>query len=104
MIREKLSVFNSSLITSALITVVIMSAVKAMVAPTAMAERREREERREERSAQTKVVVRGLNFFYGRTQALHNISLDVPERVVTAFIGPSGCGKSTFLRTLNRMN
>jgi phosphate transport system ATP-binding protein len=54
--------------------------------------------------APAKISVRGLNFFYGRAQALHNISLDVPERVVMAFIGPSGCGKSTFLRTLNRMN
>src|SRR5947209_3030862 len=51
-----------------------------------------------------KISVRGLNFFYGRAQALHNISLDMPERVVMAFIGPSGCGKSTFLRTMNRMN
>jgi phosphate transport system ATP-binding protein len=51
-----------------------------------------------------KVSVRDLNFFYGRTQALHDISLDIPERIVMAFIGPSGCGKSTFLRTLNRMN
>ena len=55
-------------------------------------------------AAPAKISVRGLNFFYGRTQALHNISLDIPERVVMAFIGPSGCGKSTFLRTLNRMN
>jgi phosphate transport system ATP-binding protein len=55
-------------------------------------------------SAETKINVRGLNFFYGRVQALHHISLDIPERVVMAFIGPSGCGKSTFLRTLNRMN
>src|ERR1051326_8742894 len=56
--------------------------------------------------AQTKakVVVRDLNFFYGKTQALHNIALEIPERIVMAFIGPSGCGKSTFLRTLNRMN
>src|SRR5690349_2183575 len=54
--------------------------------------------------AKTKVVVRDLDFFYGRVQALHNISLDIPERIVMAFIGPSGCGKSTFLRTLNRMN
>jgi phosphate transport system ATP-binding protein len=54
--------------------------------------------------AAAKVSVRGLNFFYGSQQALHNISLDAPERVVMAFIGPSGCGKSTFLRTLNRMN
>ena len=45
-----------------------------------------------------------LNFYYGHTQALQNISLEVPERLVMAFIGPSGCGKSTFLRTLNRMN
>ncbi|HEV2912937.1 MAG TPA: phosphate ABC transporter ATP-binding protein PstB [Pyrinomonadaceae bacterium] len=52
----------------------------------------------------TKITVRGLNFFYGHTQALFDISLDVPERIVMAFIGPSGCGKSTFLRTLNRMN
>jgi phosphate transport system ATP-binding protein len=48
-------------------------------------------------------TVAGLNFFYGETQALHEISLTVPEHTVTAFIGPSGCGKSTFLRTLNRM-
>ncbi|HEV7906464.1 MAG TPA: phosphate ABC transporter ATP-binding protein PstB, partial [Pyrinomonadaceae bacterium] len=52
----------------------------------------------------TKVSVRELNFFYGATQALFNISLSIPERIVMAFIGPSGCGKSTFLRTLNRMN
>src|SRR5215213_9018072 len=52
----------------------------------------------------TKISVRDLNFFYGRAQALHNIWLDIPERMVMAFIGPSGCGKSTFLRTLNRMN
>ena len=57
-----------------------------------------------EEAAAVKISVRGLDFFYGRAQALYNISLDVPERVVMAFIGPSGCGKSTFLRTLNRMN
>jgi phosphate transport system ATP-binding protein len=51
-----------------------------------------------------KVSVRELNFYYGRAQALHDISLDIPERIVMALIGPSGCGKSTFLRTLNRMN
>src|SRR6266567_8901417 len=45
-----------------------------------------------------------LNFFYGSTQALHNIDLAVPEKRITALIGPSGCGKSTFLRTLNRIN
>jgi len=51
-----------------------------------------------------KIRVSNLNFFYGKAQALYDISLDVPEREVVAFIGPSGCGKSTFLRTLNRMN
>jgi phosphate transport system ATP-binding protein len=51
-----------------------------------------------------KISARHLNFFYGKSQALFDISIDIPERMVTAFIGPSGCGKSTFLRTLNRMN
>jgi phosphate transport system ATP-binding protein len=53
---------------------------------------------------QEKIEVRNLNFFYGKAQALFDISLSIPEREVVAFIGPSGCGKSTFLRTLNRMN
>jgi phosphate transport system ATP-binding protein len=53
---------------------------------------------------QDKVSVVDLDFHYGRAQALHNISISIPERIVMAFIGPSGCGKSTFLRTLNRMN
>ena len=53
---------------------------------------------------QSKISVSHLNFFYGKAQALHDISLEIPEREVMAFIGPSGCGKSTFLRTLNRMN
>src|SRR5688500_2971910 len=52
----------------------------------------------------SKISVRHLNFYYGRAQALFDISLEIPERIVTAFIGPSGCGKSTFIRTLNRMN
>jgi phosphate transport system ATP-binding protein len=45
-----------------------------------------------------------VNFFYGDKQAIHDVSLDIPEHSVTAFIGPSGCGKSTLLRCLNRMN
>jgi phosphate transport system ATP-binding protein len=45
-----------------------------------------------------------FSFSYGPAKVLHNISLDIPERQVTAFIGPSGCGKSTLLRNLNRMN
>ncbi len=48
--------------------------------------------------------IAGVNFYYGRKQALFNVSLDIRARQVTALIGPSGCGKSTFLRTLNRMN
>ncbi|MBI4265421.1 MAG: phosphate ABC transporter ATP-binding protein, partial [Acidobacteria bacterium] len=51
-----------------------------------------------------KIEVEGLNFYYGETRALQDISLRIQRNVVTAFIGPSGCGKSTFLRTLNRMN
>ena len=50
------------------------------------------------------IRVRGLDVHYGATAALRNVSLDIPERSVTAIIGPSGCGKSTFLRCLNRMN
>ena len=50
-----------------------------------------------------KLKVRSLNFYYGHYHALKNISLDIPENRVTAFIGPSGCGKSTLLRTFNRM-
>jgi phosphate transport system ATP-binding protein len=51
-----------------------------------------------------KVRATDVDFFYGPNHALHGITLDVPERCVTALIGPSGCGKSTFLRCLNRMN
>ena len=54
--------------------------------------------------APAKLSASNLNFYYGSFQALHDISMQVYEKRVTAFIGPSGCGKSTFLRTLNRMN
>jgi phosphate transport system ATP-binding protein len=50
-----------------------------------------------------KLSIKALNFYYGGFQALKNVTLDIPERKVTAFIGPSGCGKSTLLRTFNRM-
>ncbi|WP_034329509.1 MULTISPECIES: phosphate ABC transporter ATP-binding protein PstB [unclassified Aminobacter] len=56
----------------------------------------------EPRSA--KVIARNVSVFYGPKQALFDVSIDIPEKSVTAFIGPSGCGKSTFLRCLNRMN
>jgi phosphate transport system ATP-binding protein len=55
-------------------------------------------------AGKVKIEIRDLNFFYGQAQALHQVSLDIEEHRVTAFIGPSGCGKSTFLRALNRMN
>ncbi len=51
-----------------------------------------------------KIEVRKLDFYYGKTRALSEVSMDIREREITALIGPSGCGKSTFLRCLNRMN
>ena len=51
-----------------------------------------------------KFKINNLDLFYGETHALKDISLNIPNRQVTALIGPSGCGKSTLLRTLNRMN
>ena len=48
--------------------------------------------------------VKDLDLWYGAHQALHSVSMDIPEKSITAFIGPSGCGKSTFLKTMNRMN
>ncbi|AGA57492.1 phosphate ABC transporter ATP-binding protein PstB [Thermobacillus sp.] len=56
------------------------------------------------RTARTLIEIDRLNLYYGDFHALKNVSLDIPERAVTAFIGPSGCGKSTLLRSLNRMN
>ncbi|HEY6330511.1 MAG TPA: phosphate ABC transporter ATP-binding protein PstB, partial [Blastocatellia bacterium] len=54
--------------------------------------------------APVKVGVTNLDFYYGKSKALHDISCSLPANLVTAFIGPSGCGKSTLLRTFNRMN
>ena len=50
------------------------------------------------------ITVEDLCLWYGNTQALHHVSMDIPEKSITALIGPSGCGKSTFLKTLDRMN
>lgn len=55
-------------------------------------------------SIKNKIVTRNLDLFYGTDQALKNVSLNIAEGHITAFIGPSGCGKSTYLKTLNRMN
>ena len=52
----------------------------------------------------TKIAARDVSVFYGDKQALFDVSLEIPDKTVTAFIGPSGCGKSTFLRCMNRMN
>ena len=52
----------------------------------------------------TKVSARDVSVFYGEKQALYDVSIEIPDRAVTAFIGPSGCGKTTFLRCINRMN
>jgi len=52
----------------------------------------------------TKLRVKEVSLYYGTFQALRDISLEIPERAITAVIGPSGCGKSSFLRLLNRMN
>lgn len=51
-----------------------------------------------------KIEVKNIDLFYGDFQALKNVSMDMPENKITAFIGPSGCGKSTLLKSLNRMN
>lgn len=51
-----------------------------------------------------KFTIKDLDLFYGDFQALKKISMNIPEREITAFIGPSGCGKSTLLKSLNRMN
>ena len=55
-------------------------------------------------SEETLLVVEGLNVFYGKIKVIHNISVSIQARKVTAIIGPSGCGKSTFIRCLNRMH
>ena len=51
-----------------------------------------------------KITARDVNVYYGDKHAIKNLSIDIPDRAVSAFIGPSGCGKSTFLRSINRMN
>ena len=50
------------------------------------------------------ISVKDMCLWYGDHKALNNVSINIPEKSITAFIGPSGCGKSTFLKTLNRMN
>ena len=52
----------------------------------------------------TKIAARNVQVYYGDTHAIKDVSVDIQDKTVTAFIGPSGCGKSTFLRCINRMN
>jgi len=56
------------------------------------------------RMNEPKISAKSVNVFYGDTHAIKDVSVDIADKTVTAFIGPSGCGKSTFLRCLNRMN
>ena len=58
----------------------------------------------EPQAAKPIMTARNVDVFYGKKQAIDNVSLDIPENQITALIGPSGCGKSTFLRCFNRMN
>ncbi len=69
-----------------------MSPVELMSTPRIMAER------------PTRISARQVNIFYGDKHAIKELSIEIPDRAVSAFIGPSGCGKSTFLRSVNRMN
>jgi len=71
----------------------LMSGVQVLSTPSA-----------NEEPSPIKISAKGVDVFYGATQALKNVSIDIPACQVTALIGPSGCGKSTFLRSLNRMN
>jgi len=73
-----------------------LTAAPQMTRPTARAG--------EANDAPIKIRVDHLNFYYGQSRVLHDISIKLHSNHVSAFIGPSGCGKSTFLRTLNRMN
>ncbi|MDG1208058.1 MAG: ATP-binding cassette domain-containing protein, partial [Paracoccaceae bacterium] len=52
----------------------------------------------------TKITARNVDVYYGNNHAIKDVTVDIGDKAVTAFIGPSGCGKSTFLRCINRMN
>jgi phosphate transport system ATP-binding protein len=81
------------------------TSASASTTTTGETEEEVREEwRNYEFEGRTKIAVDHLDVYYGDEQAIRDVSIDVPEKSVTALIGPSGCGKSTFLRALNRMN
>jgi phosphate transport system ATP-binding protein len=78
-----------------------MADTRPLMQPTARAVRPEL--RAVQGVGRAKVKVDGLSFYYGKNQALKDVSFDIPEKRITAIIGPSGCGKSTLLRVFNRM-
>ena len=81
-----------------------MSDTPSLLTATAATSAASREDADAESLPPTKVGAKGINVFYGKKQALFDVSIDIPDRTVTALIGPSGCGKTTFLRCINRMN
>jgi phosphate transport system ATP-binding protein len=78
-----------------------MANVRPLMQPTARADRPEL--RAVHGAGDAKLKVEGLTFYYGKNQALKDVSFEIPEKRITAIIGPSGCGKSTLLRVFNRM-
>src|SRR6266496_2141116 len=76
----------------------------SLIPHVAIKERAMANDKRELTARAVKLSVESLNFFYGQSQALYDVSLTIPAEQITALIGPSGCGKSTLLRTMNRMN
>ncbi|MCU5786604.1 MAG: phosphate ABC transporter ATP-binding protein PstB [Alcanivorax sp.] len=75
-----------------------------MVDPEVMVQRKDDRQSQSPASQTVKISARDVKIYYGDTQAIKGIDLDIMENEVISFIGPSGCGKSTFLRALNRMN
>jgi phosphate transport system ATP-binding protein len=75
-----------------------------MTSPTKPVSSPESESQRDEQLNERYIQIEDFSFFYGAKQALHGITLDIPEKQISALIGPSGCGKTTLLRNLNRMN
>ena len=78
-----------------------MANIRPLMQPTARSERPEL--RALHGAGEAKLKVEQLSFFYGKNQALKNVTFEIPEKRITAIIGPSGCGKSTLLRVFNRM-
>ncbi len=79
------------------------SAKRGKSAPKTVAANTKSAARSADKSVNPKIEIRDLSFYYGDFQGLKNVTMNIAEKRITAFIGPSGCGKSTMLRTLNRM-